>query len=147
MSGPLISYVGNQLTFNSTSITGSGTSTAWTLTGGFINEAAPGYLYVTILPIDQFIGYVNRLNPLESDVAQFSLQRGVNNFTFYYKNSSQPRYCTVIENTYVVFDSYDDTQDTTLQASKTLCYGQIVPPFQMTDNLFLTLMISSSLYY
>jgi hypothetical protein len=39
-----------------------------------------------------------------------------------------------LENFYVIFDSYDNTQDNTLQASKTLVYGTRVPDFLLQDN-------------
>lgn len=97
-------------------------------------NTAPGYKYVTILPIDQFMDMINSFNPLSSNVEQFNFVDQGNTFTFYYKNNAQPSYCTVISNSSVVFDSFDNTQDSTLQASKTLCWGQIVTPFQMVDN-------------
>lgn len=97
-------------------------------------DVTPGYLYVTALPMDQFLDMVNRFNPDEANVGSFTFTEGSYSFTFYYKNDRQPSYCTVIENKYVLFDSYDNTLDSTLQASKTLTYGQIVTPFVMTDT-------------
>ncbi len=91
----------------------------------------PGYEYVTILPIRQFIDMVNGFNPSETDVFTFTLN---NKYTFYYKNSGQPQYCTILSNNYVIFDSFDATQDSTLQASKTMAYGQIKPTWSNTDD-------------
>lgn len=93
-----------------------------------------GYKYVTILPIQQFVDMTNMFNPGISDVKSFQLDTGNEEFKFYYKNDHQPCYCTIISNTYVVFDSYDATQDSTLQASKTMCFGSATTPFSMTDN-------------
>lgn len=105
---------------------------------GNTTNAAPGYLYVTILPIEQFIGMVNSFNPQEDDVLSFTLNDTSNGFpgeyNFYYKNDRQPQYCTIISNYYVVFDSYDNTQDVTLQASKTMAWGRVIPAFTMTDS-------------
>lgn len=134
LNGTLASYSGTTMVLNITSTTGTGTFASWNIQGGGGNVAAPGYLYVTMLPIDQFLEFVNRFNPTDSDVGSFQFNEGGNNFTFYYKNSHQPRYCTIISNQYVVFDMYDKTQDTTLQASKTLVFGQVVPLFIMQDN-------------
>jgi len=98
----------------------------------------PGYLYVTILPVRQFIDMVNRFNPEESDVESFTFQDTSNNYdtnyTFYYKNQQQPRFCTILSNFYVIFDAFDNTQDTTLQASKTMALGRVVPHFEMEDS-------------
>lgn len=97
-------------------------------------QSAPGYRYVTILPIDQFIDMVNRFNPQDTTVEQFNLTDKGKTYTFYYKVNAQPSYCTVISNYQVVFDTFDNTQDSTLQASKTMCWGQMVTPFEMNDN-------------
>ncbi len=106
--------------------------------GNSAPDAAPGYQYVTILPIQQFMDNVNRFNPNDSNVASFTFTDPSNGFpgsyTFYYKNNCQPRYCTVISNYYVIFSSFDSTQDSTLQASKSMCFGQVAPAFKMEDS-------------
>lgn len=99
---------------------------------------APGYLYVTILPTNQFIDMVNSFNPEESNVESFTFVDNSNGFpssyNFYYKNDRQPTYCTIISNYYVVFDSFDTTQDDTLQSSKSMAWGRVIPSFQMVDS-------------
>lgn len=98
----------------------------------------PGYEYVTILPITQFIDMVNSFNTSESNVETFTFNDTSNNYnntyTFYFKNDKQPCYCTILSNYYVIFESFDNTQDSTLQASKTMALGTIRPFFQMVDS-------------
>lgn len=98
----------------------------------------PGYLYVTILPVTQFIELTNGFNPQETDVESFTFSDTSNNYnydyTFYYKNGQTPRFCTILSNYYVIFDAYDATQDSTLQSSKTMALGRIVPFFKMEDS-------------
>jgi hypothetical protein len=98
----------------------------------------PGYKYVTMLPIKQFLDMTAQFSPADADVESFTFSDTSNNFpgnfTFYYKNSATPTYCCILSNYYVIFDSYDNTQDSTLQASKTMCFGQVVPTFQMVDT-------------
>jgi hypothetical protein len=107
-------------------------------TEGTIQPPPPGYQYVTILPIRQFIDMVNTFNPTESNVESFIFNGNVNGkpgtFNFYYKNDKQPQYCTVLSNYYVIFDSFDNTQDSTLQASKSMGWGRIMPTFLMEDS-------------
>lgn len=98
------------------------------------NGAAAGYKYVIGLPMDQFIDQINTLNPSESTVGTFLFTEGGADFTFYYNNNSQPKYYTVIENGYVIFDSYNSALDTTLQTSKTMSFGLKVSPFTLTDT-------------
>lgn len=99
---------------------------------------APGYKYVTILPIRQFVETINTFNPTDSNVVTYTFNNATNsfpaNFTFYCRNDGQPNYCAIISNYYVLFDRYDATQDNTLQSSKTMCFGQVAPSFSLDDN-------------
>lgn len=50
------------------------------------------------------------------------------------RTDTNPRYWTSFDDQYVVFDSYDDTLDTTLQSSKSLCWGQVEDTWVATDT-------------
>lgn len=89
----------------------------------------PVFEYVTILPHQQFQDYVHGFNADEDNVGELFL----GNFRFFYKNDIAPHFCTIIGDRYVVFDSYNNLVDSTLQSSKTLCCGQSTNPFIMDD--------------
>lgn len=95
---------------------------------------SPIYQYVTLLPIQQFLDMVNTYNLNDTNVKSFVFTEGASSFKLYYRNDRQPQFATVVENSYFIFDSYDQTQDSTLQASKTLCSGQTIPVFVMQDS-------------
>lgn len=107
-------------------------------TPGENQPPVPGYEYVTILPVNQFIDMVNTFNPEEDNVESFIFTDSVNGmpgtYTFYYKTDRQPRFCTILSNYNVIFDSFDNTQDSTLQANKTMGWGRIIPHFEMQDS-------------
>lgn len=109
-----------------------------TPTVGGEDPPVPGYSYVTILPPQQFIDMVNTFNPSNDNVESFTFTDSSNDFpgtfTFYYKNNKQPQFCTVINNLYVIFDGFDNTQDSTLQNSKTMALGEIIPHWSNTDT-------------
>lgn len=94
----------------------------------------PDYEYVTILPIQQFLDMVDQFDPDETNVESFTLTTPVDTFRFYFKNDQAPTYCTILDNYYVIFDTYDSNMDGTLQESKTRCYGETSPTFLMEDN-------------
>jgi hypothetical protein len=94
----------------------------------------PGYAYVQIVPIDYFLEITDRLDLTQNNVKSYQFKQSGNTYTFKYFTDRQPRMCTVISNQFVVFDSFDNTQDSTLQASKTEAYGQILPVFNLQDN-------------
>lgn len=137
MTGTVLSYQGAILILNVTSTIGSGTFASWSFTFSVV-PTPPGYRYVTMLPIRQFLDTINNFNPSDTNVQSFIFSDTSNNFpgnfTFYYKTDRQPCYCCILSNYYVIFDSYDNTQDTTLQASKTMCFGQVVPTFKLQDT-------------
>lgn len=92
------------------------------------------YKYVTILPIQQFVDYVNGYSTSDANVDVLHLSVSGETFSFNYKDDTTPRYCTVISNYYVIFDSFEQTVDSTLQANKTMCFGLTTPIFKMEDS-------------
>lgn len=92
----------------------------------------PSYSYVTILPKQQFLDHVNRFNTQEPDVETFDF----NQFTFNYRKDKRPEYCCVLQDYYIIFDSYNQEVDNTLQNSKTMCFGRTMPLFLMEDNFY-----------
>jgi hypothetical protein len=88
------------------------------------------YVEVRMLPITQFIDMINKFSILESDVESYTF----NNMYLRYKNDKRPQFCTILQNYYILFDSYDNSVDDTLQTSKTQCFGLKVPEFLLQDN-------------
>lgn len=137
MTGLVTSYSGTTLVLNVSSVVGSGTFSFWTFTTTVVANP-PGYKYVQMLPIEDFLLEINKFQPTDTNIQSWTFSDTSNNFPgnfkFLYRNDLTPTYCCVLSNLYVIFDSYDNTQDSTLQGSKTLCFGQVVPAFQMVDT-------------
>lgn len=95
------------------------------------DEDTDVYEYVTILPIDQYIDTTQTSSRIDDDTVE---SLALDNKTFYYNNNGTPRFCTVFSNNTILFNSYDNALDTTLQTSKTLCFGEVVPVFNMVDT-------------
>lgn len=142
MSGNVLSYSSTTLVINVSNAIGAGTYANWQISqsGAF---TGPVYKEVQILPVEDFIVMVNTIGPdITGDVGQFKFSTTENatgmpmSFDFYYMNDKQPQYCCIIGNQYIIFDSYDNTQDSTLQSSKTMCWGWVYPPLVMQDNAY-----------
>jgi hypothetical protein len=101
---------------------------------GGSSAAVPQWKYVTILPIQQFLDYVNNYNVNDTTVDAYVFQTTSGTFNLLYKNNVSPRFCTILQNYYVLFDSYDNTVDSTLQTNKTQCLGQGTVEWSMTDS-------------
>lgn len=96
----------------------------------------PGYLNVQILPNLAFINRVTNFNPQETNVGTYNFTENVTgqSYKLNYFNDRSPCYCTIIKNYWILFDSYDSAVDDTLQTSKTMCFGRIIPTFRMEDD-------------
>lgn len=101
---------------------------------GGSSSATPQWKYVTILPIQQFLDYVNNYNPNDNTVSTYVFETTGGTFNLQYKNNVTPRFCTILQNYYILFDSYDNTVDNTLQNSKTQCFGQGTVEWRMEDT-------------
>lgn len=134
INGTVAQYVNNTLVLNVVNWAGSGTFSAWAINSVNSFNLPPGYRYVTILGNDEFLDMVNKFDLTQVNVQPYTFTQGGNTFQARYMNDRQPSWATVISNSIVLFDSLDTTQDSTLQASKTMLKGQIVPPFQLSDN-------------
>lgn len=132
--GNIAAYEGTTMTITVTATTGSGVFNSWSISNVSVPNVPPGYYYVQVCPIDYFLDITDKLDLTQANVDFYNFTQGGNNFTFRYFNDRTPRMCCIISNKYVIFDSYDNTQDSTLQASKTLFYGQVAPSFTIADN-------------
>lgn len=86
------------------------------------------------MPLKDFLEMTLSLDESETEVSTMVLDVDGTNFTFKYYNDREPTYYTTLDDTNIVFDAYDSVVDTTLQASKTLCYGKKAPDFTMSDT-------------
>jgi len=95
-----------------------------------LTDTSDRYDYVTILPLSQFLEISDGLSTVGLNIGTMVL----NGITFTFTNNMKPSFCTVVDDVYIVFDSYDNTVDTTLQTSKTKCFAMTVPTFNLIDT-------------
>lgn len=89
---------------------------------------------LTFLPIEDFMRRQEALKESETNIGTMTVSLDGISFEFKYYNDRNPTYYSNVDNYHLVFDSYDSTVDTTLQANKTLCFGEKVPTFTMSDS-------------
>lgn len=98
------------------------------------NATVPGYMYVTVIPIQQFVDFVNGYNPSDDFVDTLNFTTNSETFLFRYRNDVQPTFCTILNDYYVVFDSFNTELESTLQSSKTQCFGIKEPVWRSEDT-------------
>lgn len=108
--------------------------------GNGSSGAGPLYRGVKVMSLEKFLRFTATLNTTDSNVDTFEftvINKATgkpSSYKFNYYNDRQPMQCCIIENYYVIFDSFDSTQDSTLQSSKTMCHGWVLPTFEMEDT-------------
>jgi|SRR5687768_12107349 len=98
-----------------------------------LGDTVPSWTDMTYLPPMDFIDFMHSYNQDESNIESFS--HAVDSFvlTFTYRNDAAPHYYTSFNDDEIFFDAYDAEVDSTLQSSKSLCYGLKVTDFQKID--------------
>ncbi len=95
------------------------------------------------VPMYQDVFYVNpeeffsrTLSPPEDDNSYGSYSVSVEGtpITIFYKNNKAPEFFTSLDDTTIVFDSFDSEVETNLQKSKTVGFGKLLPTFVMSDS-------------
>lgn len=89
---------------------------------------------VKFMELEDFMQMQLALKESETTVETMTISLDGTDFTFKFKNDNPPRWYTTTEDTNLMFDSYDSAVDSTLQSSKTLCYGKKIPTFTMSDS-------------
>lgn len=99
-----------------------------------LGDTDPVWTEIRYMPLDAYMMMSQGLAP--SDTTVDSMEQIANGFTFtfYFKNDSGPSYYTSFDDNTIIFDSYDSEVDSTLQSSKTLCYGELSNVFVENDS-------------
>lgn len=97
-------------------------------------DTAVDFRDVTYMSIDDFLARMYRLDTDAPEVGTFTKLISGSSIEFLYVDNAAPHFYTSFDDRTVIFDSYDNTVDTTLTSSKTLCYGNKVIPWTMSDG-------------
>ena len=89
---------------------------------------------VFFLDKTDFFQRMHRLRTDTTNVGSMSYTVNANSTLFYYVNDTAPSYFTTFDDYTLVFDSYDNTVDSTLQQSKTFCTGLLDPTWTRSDS-------------
>ena len=97
-------------------------------------ETDPQWSELWYLNVSDFMDYIHQYNPSEINVDTFDYSADGSTFTFTFKNDVAPKYYTSFDDNTLIFDSFDNTVDSTLQSIKTLGYGSKKTTFTKTDD-------------
>lgn len=107
--------------------------------GASVSEPEPRFQEVKPLPLMDFLDIVLNLNTTDPDVFSYTENVTGNPITLFAKNVGPPRYYTSIDDRTLIFDCYDPAVDNTLQAVKTICFGEKTFVWTEADDFVLPL--------
>jgi hypothetical protein len=110
-------------------------------------DTQSNYVGVDWVPFHEFFERQNNLDPSLSNVASMSFQSNGDTFEIGYYTDRHPSIYTDIGGSTLLFDAFQDSLDTTLQKSKTLCTGVVYPAWEMTDTFVPDLSPAHFSYY
>jgi hypothetical protein len=93
----------------------------------------PDWKQLKCLSLNEFITMTQAFRG-NDDVGSMQVDAGGDTFEFLHYTDRAPTYFMTFDDQQIIFDAYDRTLDTTLQKSKTLCYGSKYSQFMMQDN-------------
>ena len=99
-----------------------------------LGSTTPNWTDLTYLPPVDFIDYMHSGNLEGTEIGSFEHSMAGFVLTFTYRNDTAPHYYTSFDDNEIFFDSYDSEVDSTLQSSKSLCYGLKIANFERTDD-------------
>ncbi len=94
-------------------------------------ETRLNYKQIFYLEPDDFL---RRTNARNSDDVNTQVMTDPTGIKFMITTNRAPEFFTSFDDTTLVFDSYDDTVDSTIQESKIQARAYIIPPFEMEDD-------------
>ena len=92
---------------------------------------------INFMPLDEFILITrSAANDPSGITGEQVVTSNGESFNFTYVKDRFPTYYTSFDDRTIIFDSFDNTLENTLQKSKTMCYGSTYPFFSLTNDYY-----------
>lgn len=88
-----------------------------------LDDTEPNYRDIKFIPLEDFLDYTNQFNTTEDNVSSMTITVDGNTLSVKYRSDTAPTYCCSLNDSTILFDSYDSEVDTTLQKTKSQAYG------------------------
>jgi len=96
-------------------------------------ETDPEYQPVEYLELSEFLGRTLGMKTSETNVDSMTLTNSNGIFEFKYHTDRSPLFYTTFDDNQLVFDAFETALESTLQKSKTYCWGQTEPTLALSD--------------
>jgi len=97
------------------------------------NVALSGGVTYAVVPYIDPLEFIARQSTDEDATAIIQVPDVDTSAVFLIRNDTMPTYYTSFDDEHIVFNAYDASVETIMQASKTMAYGTVYPTFSITD--------------
>ena len=97
-------------------------------------DDTPAFTTVEYKELSRFLDDMYNLDDDDTNVSSCQYTDTGDSIDFMYYTDRWPSYYTTYNDSLLIFDAYDVSEDTNLQKTKTLCYGREEPTFSLTDD-------------
>lgn len=112
------------------------------------SDTYSNYQEVMFMPFNEFLVMQQGLSSLATtESGEMTFTSNGESFNVLYAKDRFPLYYTSMDDRTIIFDAYKDTEDTTLQKSKTMCSGSVYNAFTLEDSFTADLDASQFAYY
>ena len=108
------------------------------------DETYNKYRDVKYYNLKEFQGMMNSFR-MSTNIIEMEVPSNSEVFEFICRSDKHPEYYTSIDDNTLIFDSYSADEDSTLQKSKAMCKGVLLPIFTLSDSF--TRVLSSALVF
>lgn len=78
--------------------------------------------------------FIRRVTVYSDQHPNIAVKDVSSNATFWIKTNDGPRFWTTFDNKHIIFDGYNSNIDSTLQESKSVAWGEVIPEWRMEDD-------------
>lgn len=104
------------------------------------------YKFVQFMPFPEFIDFQHGLAG-NANVAEMVISQNSESFPVLYSTDAPPTYYTRTDDNQIIFNSYDNSLESTLQKSKTMVHGWTYPSWTMENTFTPDLEPAQFAYY
>lgn len=98
------------------------------------NLTKPEWREVRYVSNEEFLHFQTGIDQADTTYQSMVVEINGSDFTFQIQNDRFPQYYTIFDEFNIVFNAFDATVENTLTEDRSLCYGELIPDFQMVND-------------
>lgn len=97
-------------------------------------ETVPHFKELIPLPLKDFLEHVYQFDVDSGAFFQYNILLNGDTLPIFGYNDVSPKYFTAVDDSIVLFDSYNTNLESSLQSDKSMGFGKLIPSFSFTDS-------------